>query len=79
MITYIETNYIEDFDDLKDFCWSGALETLKIVEENNLEDEFFEYVNETLDTENNEYTATDINDFIWYDCDDWLEENIEGE
>ena len=70
------TNTIDSFYDLQDLCWSGALQTLKIVEENDLEDEFFDYVNAMLDTLDEPPTLTEINDFIWFECDDWLDENI---
>ena len=75
------TNTIDNFYDLKDLCWSGALQTLKIVEDNDLEDEFFEYVTIMFDLCDTPPTLTEINDFIWFECDDWLEENIttEGE
>lgn len=66
---------INSFYDLYNMCWSGALETLKIVEKRGLEDKFFNYVEETLDVYNNDYTDTEINDFIWFECDKWLEEN----
>ena len=59
MITFIETNTINDFSDLQMFCWSGAQSRLDEIEELGLEN------------------ITDINDFIWFECDEWIEEHKE--
>lgn len=72
MIKY--TNTIDNFDELKGLCWSGAIHTLNIIEENNMEDEFMNLLEEMFfDTEN--ITITGINDFIWFD-DDFIFENL---
>lgn len=71
MIQYKDV--IDYFADLKDLCWSGALQRLDEIEELDLEDEFMDYLQEIFCDETP--TLTDINDFIWFECDDWIEEH----
>ena len=53
------------FDDLLKRCWSGAIDTLNTIRENNKEDEFLclldEIHNETPPT------LTEVNDLLWFD------------
>ena len=72
MIEY--TNTIDTFDELYDLCWSGALQRLDEIRDLDLEDEFMEYLSDML-SYSKDLTLTDINDFIWFDCDDWIEEH----
>ena len=54
-----------NFDEIMDMCWSGAIDTLKDIERNNREDEFMNLLEETfLETTP---TDTEVNDFIWFD------------
>lgn len=76
MIKY--TNTIDSFDELYDLCWSGALQRLDEISDLNLEDEFMEYLSDML-SYSKDLTLTDINDFIWFDCDEWIEEHKGGE
>lgn len=71
MIQY--KNEIDSFEELKDLCWGGALQRLDEIEELDLEDEFMDYLQEIFYDETP--SLTDINDFIWFDCDDWIEEH----
>lgn len=73
MITYKKT--IEDFEDLKKMCWGGALDRIHEIEDYDMQEVFFEYVNECLEGFV-DFKDIDINDFIWFDCDEWIEENI---
>lgn len=77
-ITY--TNTIDNFYELQDMCWSGARQVLDIVAQHDMEDEFMDYLEDNfifcMDTTP---TITEINDFIWFECDDWLDENIPKE
>lgn len=75
---FIEEKFVEDFYDLYRICWSGARDRLYEIEENNLEDEFMEYLRENF-FEDGDYTTTDLNDFIWFECDDWIEEHKEND
>ena len=72
MIEY--TNTIDTFDELYDLCWSGAIQRLDEISDLNLEDEFMDYLSDTL-SYSKELTLTDINDFIWFEVDDWIEEH----
>lgn len=53
------------FTDLQNACWSGAEETLKVIEENGKEDAFMEFLEEIFD----EPTLTEVNDFLRFDDD----------
>lgn len=71
MIEY--KNEINDFCDLQNLCWSGALSRLNEIEELDLEDEFMDYLEEIFYATTP--SLTEINDFIWFECDDWIEEH----
>lgn len=51
-----------DFYDLLEECWSGAINTLETIENNNKEEEFMDLLNE-MDMS----TLTEINDFLRFD------------
>ena len=60
-----------DFDDLMRNSWSGAVYTLKTIEENEKEEELMsllESIFEDIPTE------TEVNDFLWFDDDFIFEE-----
>lgn len=60
-----------DFNDLMENSWSGAVYTLKTIEENEKEEELMallESIFEDIPTE------TEINDFLWFDDDFIFEE-----
>ena len=63
---YIKEDY--DFNDLMNNCWSGAEETLKVIEENGKEDAFMELLEmiftEPLEMTFTEPTLTEVNDFL---------------
>lgn len=54
-----------DFYDLLDNCWSGALNTLKVIQENDKENDFMDYL-ESLYGENIP-TLTEVNDLLWFE------------
>lgn len=58
---YIKEDY--NFEDLQKRCWQGAINTLKIIQENNKEDMFMEIIKYYFD-----YipTITEINDLLWF-------------
>ena len=72
MIEY--TNTIDTFDELYNLCWSGALQRLDEIRDLDLEDEFMEYLSDIL-SYSKDLTLTDINDFIWLEVDEWIEEH----
>lgn len=67
-----------NFNDLKKNSWSGAIDTLETIEENEKEEELMtllENIFEDMPTE------TEVNDFLWFD-DDFIFEELgieEGE
>lgn len=70
-----ETYYINDLYDLRDRCWSGALDRIDEAINNGVDKEFFDYIQEAFYGED-EPDITAINDFIWFECDDYLDELI---
>lgn len=57
------------FQDLLDSSWSGAVNTLKMIEFYGLETELMDLLNEVFHDELPE--ATLVNDFLWFDT-DWI-------
>lgn len=62
------------FEELKDACWGGVEDTLKDIEKADYEDEFMSYLEDTFCDETP--TMTQVNDFIRFDCSDWLEDRL---
>lgn len=63
-----ETN---DFYQLKDELWSGALDTMQIIEDNDKQNELMTLLEDIF------YEATDltkINDYLWFNREDILEQ-----
>lgn len=60
-----------DFYQLKDELWSGALDTMQIIEDNDKQNELMTLLEDVF------YEATDstkVNDYLWFDRDDILEQ-----
>lgn len=66
---------VNDFQELKNNSWSGAIPRLDEIEENGKEDEFLSLVNELISSSENGWTDTQLNDFIWFD-DEWYFEEL---
>lgn len=63
---YIKKEY--DFSDLLDARWSGAIDTLKTIEERNKEDELMAHLEEIFESYfDNVPTMTEVNDYLWFD------------
>lgn len=62
-----------DFEDLKDMCWSGAIDTLETIEEKEKEEELMELLESTF--EDKIPTETEVNDFLWFE-DDFIFEQL---
>lgn len=60
-----------NFDDLKENSWSGAIDTLKTIEENEKEEELMQLLELTFE---DVPTDTEVNDFLWFDDDFIFEE-----
>ena len=60
-----------NFNDLKENSWSGAINTLKTIEENEKEEELMQLLEITFE---DVPTETEVNDFLWFDDDFIFEE-----
>ena len=60
------------FEDLKDECWSGAIDTLQKIEEEGKETELMQLL---LDIFADIPTEAEINDFLWFE-DSYIYENL---
>ena len=67
MIKEIMVFEIYDFEDLKQFCWSGALDTLETIEKKDLQQEFIDLLNDLINTFENGMPSVALNDFIWFE------------
>ena len=75
-MTIYEEHTINSLYDLKQLCWSGALQRIEEAIANDIDEEFFDYIVETFDLLGEEHIdLTQVNDFIWFDCDEWLEDH----
>ena len=61
---------VNNFQELKNESWSGAIARLDEIEEQGKEEEFLDLVNELISSSENVWTDTQLNDFIWFD-DEW--------
>ena len=52
-----------DFNDLMNNCWSGAIDTLQVIEENGKEEELMLLLDEIT----NNPTMTEVNDILWFE------------
>lgn len=79
-MTIYERHEINDLYDLRDLCWSGALSRIDEAIDNEIDGEFFEYIADYFNnwTDDN-IELTEVNDFIWFETDDWLEEHTRKE
>ena len=73
-MTIYETHDINGIYDLQDICWSGALQRIQEAIKNDIEDEFYEFIVESFDYQDST-DLYELNDFIWFECDEWLEEH----
>ena len=57
-----------DFNDLMKNCWSGAINTLKTIEEYGKEDELMAHLEDVFESYfDNVPTLTEINDYLWFE------------
>ena len=62
-----------DFNDLMNECWSGAIDTLNTIAENNKEEELMSLL--ALDCFGSTPDLTDVNDLLWFE-DEWIFETL---
>ena len=60
-----------NFNDLRNNCWSGAIDTLETIEENEKEEELMTLLEDTFE---DVPTETEVNDFLWFEDDFIFEE-----
>ena len=65
-----------DFSDLQRECWSGAVDTLQTIWENDKEDDFMDFLEGYFADVEEIPTMTEINDLLWFE-DDWIFEQID--
>ena len=59
-----------DFYQIEEMVWSGAVDTLNSIIEANKEDEFMDLLEQVFDSEFGEIPdETSVNDFIWFESD----------
>lgn len=57
-----------DFNDLMNNCWSGAIDTLKTIEEHDKEDALMEHLEEIFESYfDNVPDMAEVNDYLWFD------------
>ena len=66
MIKVIKT--IDNFEELQNMVWSGAVDTLEIIEKYDKEDELMDLLSD-FEWESD----TSLNDYLWYDTDNIFE------
>ena len=54
-----------NFNDLMNNCWSGAVDTLQVIEENGKEEELMLLLDEIF--LESIPTLTEVNDILWFD------------
>ena len=64
---------VYDFNELYNSSWSGAVDTLKTIEENEKEDELLSLINSVLEGYDGGLDRTQLNDYLWFDRDDIYE------
>lgn len=64
---------VSNFYELKENSWSGALDTLKDIEDTDKEDELMALLEEVFSSKTP--TDTEVNDFLWFDR-DFIYENV---
>lgn len=65
MITKVLEVY--DFNELYNSSWSGAVDTLDTIRENNKEEDFLQNLNDILSSYDGGLDRTQLNDYIWLD------------
>lgn len=62
-----------DFDDLMEHCWSGAIDTLRTISENDKEDDLMALL--AMDIFSDTPDLTEVNDLLWFE-DEWIFEML---
>ena len=65
---------VSNIYDLEKICWAGALTRVKEAIEGGYGDELYNLVQEYYCIDSDEVDDVAVNDFIWFDSDDILQE-----
>lgn len=57
-----------DFNDLKNMVWSGAVDTIQRIEDEQKQDSLMALLNEVFFERQPD--ITDVNDYLWFESDD---------
>ena len=60
-----------DFNDLKNMVWSGAVDTIQRIEDEQKQDSLMDLLNEVFFEKQPD--ITDVNDYLWFESDDIYE------
>lgn len=60
-----------DFNDLKNMVWSGAVDTMQRIEDEQKQDSLMALLNEVFFERQPD--ITDVNDYLWFESDDIYE------
>lgn len=60
-----------DFNDLKNMVWSGAVDTIQKIEDEQKQDSLMALLNEVFFERQPD--ITDVNDYLWFESDDIYE------
>ena len=60
-----------DFNDLKNMVWSGAIDTMQRIEDEQKQDSLMALLNEVFFKRQPD--ITDVNDYLWFESDDIYE------
>ena len=61
----LEVKQEVNFEDLKNNCWSGALNTLSTIEEEGKEEELMNHLEDIF--YDSTPTMTELNDYLWFE------------
>ena len=61
----LEVKQEMSFEDLKNNCWSGALNTLSTIEEEGKEEELMNHLEDIF--YDSTPTMTELNDYLWFE------------
>lgn len=75
-MTVVTKKEVAGFSDLYQQCWSGALQTLEMIEQLGKEEELMELLDEMFP---DEVDDTELNDFIWFDAENYIDLEEEEE
>ena len=71
-VHYVTEESLYDGDDLLEFCWSGALDRVKALSPEQ-RDALISHLEMVFADQEEPVTDTQINDYIWFEEDSWLE------